>query len=71
MYSLVQYNNYLNHIHSITRSPNGKDYGIFALNHGPKTLLEHYASTDHHTINDALFDYHITSQQDGKNMEAP
>ena len=61
----------LNHIHSITRSPNGKDYGIFALNHGPKTLLEHYASTDHHTINDVLFDYHIASQQDGKDMEAP
>ena len=61
----------LNHIHSITRSPNGKDYGIFALNHGPKTLLEHYASTDHHTINDALFDYHIASQQDGRDMEAP
>ncbi len=61
----------LNHIHSITRSPNGKDYGIFALNHGPKTLLEHYASAAHHTINDALFDYRITSQQDGKDMEAP
>ena len=32
-----------NHIHTITRSPNGNDYGIFALNRGPKTLLEHYA----------------------------
>ena len=31
-----------NHIHTITRSPNGKDYGIFALNNGPKTLLEHW-----------------------------
>ena len=61
----------LDHIHSITRSPTGKDYGIFALNHGPKTLLEHYASADHHTINDALFDYRIASQQDGKDMEAP
>ncbi len=30
------------HIHTIIRSPNGKDYGIFALNRGPKTLLEHY-----------------------------
>ena len=61
----------LNHIHSITRSPNGKDYGIFALNHGPKTLLEHYASVAHHTISDALFDYHIASQEDKENMEAP
>ena len=61
----------LNHIHSITRAPNGKDYGIFALNHGPKTLLEHYASVAHHTISDALFDYHIASQEDKENMEAP
>ena len=36
------------HIHTITRSPNGNDYGIFALNHGPKTLLEHYVLADHH-----------------------
>ncbi|CAI8029795.1 hypothetical protein GBAR_LOCUS16906 [Geodia barretti] len=40
----------LDHIHSITRSPNGNDYGIFALNHGPKTLLEHYALEDHHKM---------------------
>lgn len=62
---------HLNHIHSITRSPNGKDYGIFALNHGPKTLLEHYALEDHHKMSKALFDYRITGVQDRKNMEAP
>lgn len=37
-----------NHIHTITRSPNGNDYGIFALNRGPKTLLEHYVMAGHH-----------------------
>jgi hypothetical protein len=37
-----------NHIHTIIRSPDGKDYGIFALNRGPRTLLEHYLSADHH-----------------------
>jgi hypothetical protein len=56
----------LDHIHSITRSPNGKDYGIFALNHGPKTLLEHYALEDHHKMNEALFDYSVASLQDTK-----
>ena len=61
--------NNLDHIHSITRAPNGNDYGIFALNHGPKTLLEHYASTDHHKMNDELFDYSIASLQNGKDME--
>ena len=59
----------LNHIHSITRSPNGNDYGIFALNHGPKTLLEHYTLADHHSVNDALFDYHIVGLQDAESME--
>ena len=49
--------NNLDHIHTITRAPNGKDYGIFALNHGPKTLLEHYALEDHHKMSKALFDY--------------
>lgn len=49
----------LDHIHTITRSPNGKDYGIFALNHSPKTLLEHYASADHHKTILQLLDYHI------------
>ena len=53
----------LDHIHSITRSPNGKDYGIFALNHGPKTLLEHYALEDHHNVSETLFDYNIASLQ--------
>ena len=59
----------LEHIHTITRSPNGKDYGIFALNHGPKTLLEHYVLEDHHKTSVKLFDYHIASLQDSKNME--
>ena len=59
----------LDHIHSITRSPNGKDYGIFALNHGPKTLLEHYALEDHHKMSNTLFDYSIASLQDTENME--
>lgn len=61
----------LNHIHSITRSPNGKDYGIFALNHGPKTLLEHYALEDHHKMSDQLFDYSIADPQKIENREAP
>ena len=59
----------LDHIHSITRSPNGKDYGIFALNHGPKTLLEHYALEDHHKMSDTVFDYRIANLQDTENME--
>lgn len=49
-----------NHIHTITRSPNGNDYGIFALNHGPKTLLEHYAMADHHKVSNEIFDYYIS-----------
>ena len=60
----------LEHIHTITRSPNGKDYGIFALNHGPKTLLEHYALEDHHKMSAELFDYHIAGLQDTQDMEA-
>ena len=52
--------NNLDHIHTITRSPNGKDYGIFALNHGPKTLLEHYSLADHHKMSEALFPTRIT-----------
>ncbi|MDE0009501.1 MAG: DUF3500 domain-containing protein [Candidatus Poribacteria bacterium] len=56
----------LEHIHTITRSPNGKDYGIFALNHGPKTLLEHYALEDHHKMSDKLFDYHLVGLHDSK-----
>ena len=46
----------LDHIHTITRAPNGNDYGIFALNRVPKTLQEHYTSTDHHDVVDRLFD---------------
>ena len=59
----------LDHIHSITRSPNGKDYGIFALNHGPKTLLEHYALEDHHNMSENLFDYSIASLKDAERTE--
>lgn len=61
----------LDHIHTITRSPNGNDYGIFALNHGPKTLLEHYALEDHHGTINTLFDYSIANPHDRENMEAP
>ena len=49
----IEFNNEgggLDHIHTITRSPNGNDYGIFALNHSPKTLLEHYVLEEHHGI---------------------
>ena len=46
----------LDHIHTITRAPNGNDYGIFALNRVPKTLRKHYASADHHNVIDGLFD---------------
>ncbi len=62
--------NNLNHIHTITRAPNGNDYGIFALNHGPKTLLEHYALEDHHTTSETLFDYSIAGVGYREYMEA-
>ena len=62
---------YLDHIHSITRAPNGKDYGIFALNQGPETLLEHYALNGHHGNTNLLFDYGISNLQDREIMEAP
>ncbi len=45
------------HIHTITRAPNGNDYGIFALNRGPRTLAEHYAMADHHNSSHPYFDY--------------
>ena len=70
----IEFNNEgggLDHIHTITRSPNGNDYGIFALNHGPKTLLEHYASADHHKVMLELLDYHIAGPQDADNTETP
>ena len=69
----IEFNNEsgLDHIHTIIRSPNGNDYGIFALNRGPKTLLEHYASTDHQKTILQLLDYHIVSPSDVKNMEVP
>ena len=56
----IEFNNEsgLDHIHTITRAPNGNDYGIFALNPGPKTLREHYASADHHKTVLQLFDYY-------------
>ena len=53
----------LDHVHTITRSSNGNDYGIFALNSSPKTLLEHYASVDHHNRKD-VFDYYIGDMQE-------
>ena len=59
----------LDHIHSITRSPNGKDYGIFALNHGPKTLMEHYTLEDHEKTSTELFDYSLVSPSATKNTE--
>ena len=61
--------NNLDHIHTITRAPNGNDYGIFALNHGPKTLLEHYVLEDHHKTIIELFDYSLASPSDTKNTE--
>ena len=70
----IEFNNEgrsLEHIHTIIRSPNGNDYGIFALKHGPKTLLEHYASADHHKVMLELFDYHIAGPQDADNTETP
>ena len=60
----------LDHVHSITRAPSGKDYGIFALNQGPKTLLAHYVLEDHHKVSDELFDYRITDLQNREHMEA-
>ena len=60
--------NNLDHIHTITRAPNGNDYGIFALNHGPKTLLEHYTIEDHHKMSIRLFDYSLAGLQDSENM---
>ena len=48
----------LDHIHTITRAPNGNDYGIFAFNRGPKTFRERYASADHHDVIDELFNSH-------------
>ena len=59
-----------NHAHSITRVPstsNGGDYGIFAnmINqNGPRTLLEHYAATDHHALSGIPFDYQLTEPHD-------
>ena len=58
-----------NHIHTITRSPNGKDYGIFALNRGPRTLLEHYVLDDHHKNSEKFFDYSIVSLQQAEKQE--
>ncbi len=69
----IEFNNEsgLDHIHTITRSPNGNDYGIFALNHGPRTHLERYASAHHHKVVLELFDYHIAGPQDADNTETP
>ncbi|RKU19747.1 hypothetical protein C6503_07485 [Candidatus Poribacteria bacterium] len=56
----IEFNNEsgLDHIHTIIRSPNGNDYGIFALNRDSKTLLEHYSAADHHKVIHGLFDHH-------------
>ncbi|MFY0599224.1 MAG: DUF3500 domain-containing protein [Cyclobacteriaceae bacterium] len=57
-----------NHVHTITRIPNnpstdnGGDYGIFAqiINaDGPRTLYEHYAMADHHSLSKIKFDYKL------------
>lgn len=68
----IEFNNEsgLDHIHTIIRSPNGNDYGIFASNQGAKTLLEHYTLEDQKKISDALFDYSFLNLQDIENMEA-
>ena len=67
----IEFNNEsgLDHIHTIIRSPNGNDYGIFALNRGSKTLREHYASADHHKTILQLLDYHSVRLPDSENME--
>ncbi|MEM7331970.1 MAG: DUF3500 domain-containing protein [Chloroflexota bacterium] len=58
------------HVHSITRVPStsgGGDYGIFAQainENGPRTLLEHYAESDHHTLEHANFDYVLATVHD-------
>ena len=69
----IEFNNErgLDHIHTITRSPNGNDYGIFAFNRHTKTLSEHYASADHHKVIHGLFDYYIDGPQDTIKMEKP
>jgi hypothetical protein len=57
-----------NHIHTITRIPNGPatansgDYGTFAqlINRGgPSTLYEHYALEAHHAHSSVKFDYTV------------
>lgn len=60
----AQRNGRPNHIHTIIRSPNGKDYGPFALNRGSKTPLEHYVLADHHKVGNTLFDYDIPKLED-------
>ena len=57
------------HIHTITRAPNGNDYGVFALNRGPKTLAEHYAMADHHNISPSFFDYTTKKTSDIENSK--
>ena len=69
----IEFNNEsgLDHIHTIIRSPNGNDYGIFAFNRDTETLREHYASVNYHKMVDGLFDYHIDNPQDRMKMETP
>lgn len=65
-----------NHIHTITRIPNnpstenGGDYGIFAQiinDSGVKTLYEHYAMADHHSVSKMFFDYKVRLSSDHHN----
>lgn len=58
-----------NHIHTVVRAPNGKDYGIFALNSGPRTLLDHYIHDEHHKESDNMFDYTIVRLHHAEEME--
>lgn len=58
-----------NHVHTVVRAPNGKDYGIFVMNRGPKTLLEHYVHDEHHKESNNMFDYTIVSLHHAEKME--
>jgi len=49
----------LDHIHTITRDPNGGDYGGLLPHEGPENLLEHYAQANDHMFKEAPVDYTI------------
>jgi hypothetical protein len=60
----------LDHIHTITRAPNGGDYGSLALHVGPETLLAHYAQANHHMFKEAPLDYTLVGlTSEGTNHE--